>query len=113
MRQHDQRELELHWHRDSGTLSIGIIHRRKEHGDNRGPGESQHVHGPEEVPCPLYQSEKETQRTERLRYVVLVEIGIAKKSSGGVMVVKQPCQQWQNWNACNRHSLNAASTVAI
>src|ERR1700730_2804926 len=113
MRQHDQPELELYRHGNARALARGIHDRRKEHCDRSGRSEREHVHGAEKMPKPLNQRQHETQRVERLSYVVLVEIGIAKKSSGGVMVVEQPGQQRKNWNARNRGPLNTASTLGL
>src|SRR5579864_2534405 len=65
------------------------------------------------MPDPLNQREKEPQRVEGLGHVVLIEIGIAKKSPRGVMVISQPGKQGKNWNKSNRSTLESGSYAAI
>src|SRR5579871_3180408 len=117
MRQHDQPKLELHRDGNARTNDGGIAakvrNRRKKHCDRHSGGERQHVHGSKEMPNALHQREKKTQRVKRLSHVVLVEIGIAKKSSSDVMVIKQPGNQGKNWNQGNHSALEAASTAVI
>src|SRR6478609_7637195 len=65
------------------------------------------------MPDSLRQRQHKTQRAERLRHVVLVKIGVAKKSSGSVMVVSQPAQQRHNGNQRQRGAMKPASLVLI
>src|ERR1051326_5780768 len=65
------------------------------------------------MPDTLHQRKQETQRAECLGHVVLVEIGVAKKSSGSVMVVSQPDQQRHNGNQRNRSALESVATTVI
>src|ERR1051326_8986401 len=113
MRQHDQPKLELYRNSNARPLAGGVNNWRKKHCDNSGCCERQHVHGSKEMPDALHQCQKKTQWAERLRHVVLVKIGVAKKSSGSVMVVSQPDQQRHNGNQRNRSALESVATTVI
>ena len=65
------------------------------------------------MPDALNQREKKTQWIERLRYVVFVKIGVAKKSSSNGMVIKQPSQQGKNWNERSRSALDPTLITAV
>src|SRR6185312_6899873 len=63
------------------------------------------------MPDPLHQRKKKTQWVERLGDVVLVEVGVAKKSSCGVVVVNQPTQQGKYRNERNCGIVETSSTA--